>query len=597
VTTHNAETVSLRRLRLKGYKTFAAFDLQFRGDTFLVGPNNAGKSTLIEAMQGASVMLRYAAQRRPEFTRQDDGNLVWAYTLTTQRNEVETENLRHNFRNAEARLVLELSNDTVLTAVWPPSIDDEGSPTGDASYFFVRVKGTSFKYRDRPRTWRSRHVDIGVVPTLSPVLRRERLLADDYLASSIRTRRVSQHLRNHILRLDYGDEFDDFLQFVLEHMPEVDHLEVSTSRSESGETEIDVYYRERGERIPKEICWAGDGLQIYLQILLFAWHYRDHPIVVFDEPDVFLHADLQRRLVRVFEDLDAQVVTATHSPEMLTEASDESVLWIDKSRRKAIRRPDPATLEDLSTQIGSGFNLRLASALRATAVVFVEGKDMKVLRSLAATVGCPRLAAERDIAAIPLGGFTRWVGVEPFKWLVDGFLGSSVKVAVLLDRDYKSDDEVSNIQGALAQVGVHGHVWMRSELENYLISPSAIARLRSDIALDEVEGLIRVAADDVRPDFESQMIAQALKHRGHHDESTVIAAAMAHVRDQWTDLDWLIRSLPGKDLLAALNRALQARGRNAVSPMQLAGCLMLEEVPLEMQDQLRGLEELGRPGA
>ena len=80
---------SIRRLKLTNFKAFQSFDLTFRGDAFLVGPNNAGKSTLIEAMRGAAAMLRHASLRRPDFTRQDHGNLVWAYKLTAQRSEIE----------------------------------------------------------------------------------------------------------------------------------------------------------------------------------------------------------------------------------------------------------------------------------------------------------------------------------------------------------------------------------------------------------------------------------------------------------------------------------------------------------------------------
>lgn len=585
-------SVELTRLRLSNFKTFKSFDLRFAGDAFLVGPNNAGKSTLIEAIKGAAAMLQYASQRRPEITRQDKGNLVWAYKLTKRLNEIEDENLRHNFSSAEARLTLELSDETVLTAVWPPVTDDEGNATGEQPYFFVRSKGTPFKYEKRPGTWRERHTDIGVVPTLAPVVRRERLLGDDYLSASIRTRRVSQHHRNHLFQLEAAGEFDEFIEFVFDSLPEVDQLELSTSKNEDGDTEIDVYFRESGERIPKEICWAGDGLQIYMQILWFVWHYRHHRIVVFDEPDVFLHADLQRRLVRVFESLNAQVITATHSPEMLAEASDESVLWIDKNRSKAIRRPDPATLQDLSTQIGSGFNLRLASALRAKAVVFVEGKDMKVIRSLAATAGCQKLSSEKDIATISLGGFTRWVGVEPFKWLLDGFLGGSVNVAVVLDRDFKRDDSVQEIEESLLAVGVHAHIWERSELENYLIVPSAIARLRPELSLSEVQKDLLLAAGEVQPDFEAQLIAQELRVRGKKDEATVVGETIRYIRQNIGDLDWCVKNLPGKDLLAVMNRRLQARKSTAISHVQLASALHREEISMEMLIQLERLEGL-----
>ena len=115
--------------------------------------------------------------------------------------------------------------------------------------------------------------------------------------------------------------------------------------------------QQRGDRTPKELYWVGDGMQIFVQILTHLWRLRSADVVILDEPDLYLHADLQRRLVRLLDSTPAQTITATHSSEMLAEASSDSVVWVDKSRRRAVRRPKPASLEDLSTQIGSSFNL------------------------------------------------------------------------------------------------------------------------------------------------------------------------------------------------------------------------------------------------
>ena len=55
--------------------------------------------------------------------------------------------------------------------------------------------------------------------------------------------------------------------------------------------------RERGDRTPKELFWVGDGMQIFVQILTHLWRLRSADVVILDEPDLYLHADLQRRLV------------------------------------------------------------------------------------------------------------------------------------------------------------------------------------------------------------------------------------------------------------------------------------------------------------
>lgn len=98
----DTDAVFIRRLKLNNYKAFRNFELRFRGDSFLVGPNNAGKSTLIEAMKGAAAMLRHASKRRPDFHRFDKGSFVWAYRSPAERHEIEGENLRHDFRSADS---------------------------------------------------------------------------------------------------------------------------------------------------------------------------------------------------------------------------------------------------------------------------------------------------------------------------------------------------------------------------------------------------------------------------------------------------------------------------------------------------------------
>ena len=180
---------------------------------------------------------------------------------------------------------------------------------------------------------------------------------------------------------------------------------------------------------------------------------QDAETIVLDEPDLFLHADLQRRLVRLLESLECQTIAASHSAEVLAEASPRSVVWVAKERRRAVRAPSDAMLTELSAAIGSQFNLRLARALRAKAVLFVEGKDVRILRNFARTLGANELVQETNLVTIPLGGYTSWGHVEPFKWLTDNLLEGSVRVMVILDRDYRSDAQVRDVITRLRDIG------------------------------------------------------------------------------------------------------------------------------------------------
>lgn len=404
----------IQRLDLWNFKAFQRFTVRLGSSAFLVGPNNAGKSTLIAAARAAAGMLEHASRRQPTGSRAHGERRARVHSLRADQYGLVTENLRHQFRPEESVVSMRTEcagradSDLILTGVWPDEDDDVPEP-----YFYLRRPDE--RPIVRPMDVREMTGTIGIVPGLYPLNRTESVLDEAYVRSNFQGRRSSQHARNQLLLIKDGGEFEEFTEFVTERLPEIEELSVETREGEKpGYRELDVFVRERGDRTPKELYWVGDGMQIFVQILTHLWRLRSADVVILDEPDLYLHADLQRRLVRLLDSTEAQTITATHSSEMLAEAPSESVVWVGKSRRRAVRRPQAASQEDLSTQIGSSFNLRLATALRARTVVFVEGDDMSIIRELAKTAHADHLAGERNCAVIEIGGFTNWVQVEPF---------------------------------------------------------------------------------------------------------------------------------------------------------------------------------------
>jgi hypothetical protein len=103
---------------------------------------------------------------------------------------------------------------------------------------------------------------------------------------------------------------DAFIEFASPWLPELRIRDLVTRYGEKDDLELDLFYVEPGRRAEKEIFWVGDGIQIWLQLLLHVFRLRHQDLVILDEPDVFLHPDLQRRLVRLLDALDPQAVTA-----------------------------------------------------------------------------------------------------------------------------------------------------------------------------------------------------------------------------------------------------------------------------------------------
>ena len=415
-------------------------------------------------------------------------------------------------------------------------------------------------------------------------------------------RLASRHFRNQLYLLSreepeddrFESRLDEFRAFAAPWLLELKLEDLKLSLS-GDHPALDCYYSEPDSVIRKEVFWSGDGMQIWLQLLLHLFRLGNTDIVLLDEPDVFLHSDLQRRLVDLIESIEAQVITATHSPEVLAEAEPNSVIWVSRNRRQGVRAPSDRLLFELSDSLGTQFNLRLARTLRARCVLFVEGQDVKILRHIARTIGATRVYREDGLVVVPLDGFDRWEHLDAFQWLTDKLLEKSVRSYVILDRDHRDQKTVSDVERRLRKAGLDPHVWQRHELENYLLSPTALARLSGTDS-----PWIEAALTEIVASFEDDVYAgiSAALLRAHKqsdlDGKAVTKLAKQEADTIWKDAATRQHACPGKELLSRLNERLQADEHKTVTPRLLATRMQVSEIPTELQKVLRAVDAASR---
>lgn len=575
----------IKKVKFRKYKGFSSFDMSLRSFNVLVGPNNAGKSTAVTVLRLCAILLRLARRVKPSIAVEDNGRKVLAYPLSAARLRelpgYTDENVHYEFRNEEARIEITSDADFVITVVWPKD-DDE-------PYFYMDYKpGMNVT---RPSLVREHAPKVDVIPGLTPVENQEEILTETYVSNSLGSKLTSRHFRNHLyyLKKSNPDEFTATVEFMCHHTPEVNDISVR-SMIATAAVELDVFFHEADSNSEREIFWAGDGLQIWLQVLYHCFRLKDVETLVLDEPDVFLHPDLQRRLVSVLEELGPQIVMATHAPEVIAESSRDSIVLVDRTRKSVRRVQDTAALDRLVSDLGSAFDLSIARALRSRVVLFVEGQDMKVLRVLAAKAGASNLSKERrPVAVVPLGGFSNWPLIEPFSWMKDGLLQDSVSVYVLLDRDYRDDDECHSIVSQLSDIDATCHIWRKKELESYFLVPATIARV-SGINMEQAEELLNEAVEEQRGEVEANLFSKIQREKKTLNPKTVFEMVRDKMKDIWSTNEKKRSIAPPKAVITTLNKALREAGGRPVSVRKLADAMRQAELDSEVRTLLRDVE-------
>jgi energy-coupling factor transporter ATP-binding protein EcfA2 len=571
----------LRQLRLIRFRSFEDFSISFGDGALLVGPNNAGKSTLLTAIRLADTLVRYAHRRNPDGSTRVGDVRVLTYPIQLRDYPSLRDSVRYEFGTAESRLELTWKSGSKLVAVWPE--DSIGAEHTEPYFYLLQSSGTPVRSIAQAK---SAFPAMGVVPVLGPIDHNEKLLDSAYVRNNIAGRLSSRHFRNQLRLLEEARDLTGFLSWASDWMGDLQFDRIQTQMSEEGAV-VTAFVFEGASRVPKEMVWAGDGVQVWFQLLYHVHRVRNHSVIVLDEPEVYLHPDLQRRLVRLLESTGAQIVLATHSTELLAEADGRAAVLVDRSRRRGIRPSTEAQHDMLSAMLGTAFNLRIAKALRSRVAVFVEGRDMVVLRHFARRLGLAHVEREEGLSVIPLNGYTGWRHVEAFRWLLEEILPNTLKTFVVLDRDYRSDNECLTVTAALAEVGVVGHVWQRKELESYLITPSVISRL-SGAPLSSVTEWIASISDGMGHEVFGRQLQERVASEVHarQHQVDVMSAFKAEFDEAWSNPEYRLIAGPPKQIIAALNRKLQSSGHKAVSVSGLARAHRVDEIAQEMREVL-----------
>jgi predicted ATP-dependent endonuclease of OLD family len=226
-----------------------------------------------------------------------------------------------------------------------------------------------------------------------------------------------------------------------------------------------------------EVAWMGHGLQMWLQTMWFLARAKDSATIILDEPDVYMHADLQRKLIRLIRGRHEQVIVATHSVEIMAEVSADDILIVNRTASKSIFASKMPDVQEVIQNIGSIHNIQLARLWSSRKCLLVEGEDITFLK-LAQNVLFPQSTEPFDaLPNIQLGGWSGWHYAIGSKMLLKNAVGEDIIAYCIFDSDYHTPEEIEDRMTDAQKRGVQIHIWHKKEIENYFLIPETIQRV------------------------------------------------------------------------------------------------------------------------
>jgi hypothetical protein len=573
----------LTKLRLENYRGFADHVIPFEDLTVLVGRNNAGKSTTVEALRLLGEVVRRfrssdAFREVPSWLM--DPRAFRGVSPVIRDIDFHDETFFHAYSDPPAVVTGTFSDGSSVNVFVGPFGYVHGVARGKDGH----AVGSAAQARNLNLT------ALSVQPQLGPVLRDERILTQQTVMRGLATS-PSIHFRNQ-LNLFY-ESFPDFKKLSEETWPQVQILEL---QGQGGLREEPLHLLLRDGPFVADVGLMGHGLQMWLQTMWFITRTPASASVVLDEPDVYMHPDLQHRLLATVATRFRQVVVATHSVEIVTTTDPRSLVVVDRSRSRSRPLASLAAAQAAIEDLGGVQSVHVARLYGSERFLMVEGKDVLLLAAFQSSVIPDSKVPIGTVPFYETSGWGGWQHAIRSNLPRKNGEGKPILTYCLFDSDYHTQAEIGQRYAEADQHKVNLHVWDRKEIENYVLEPEPVARLiarrirgKSPPSPDEVAEKIKSITRDLRADTVLSL-ADELDRR---DRSLGVKRSHAEAKKQVAER-WESQGgsavVSGKTVLKRLKEWSATTFGVSFSAAAIAREMRCDEVPEEIRLVLEAIE-------
>ncbi len=555
----------LKKLQLENFKCYKKATIPFKQLSVIVGENNAGKSCLIESLRLVSKAAQ-ASRKRIYNSVPTEFELpanIKGFAIDTQKLKIDLRIIIYYYKS---------SNYAKITAFFDNKAKIE-IYLNESRAFAVLYDTEGKVIKSKQQAEKLGLDSMAILPQIGPIRENEKLLSYETVSGDKDTYLSSLHFRNEIWMWKQ-EFFDEFKRNAEDSWTElhIDPIEYSPVDSDY----ISLLVKDNG--FTAEIGKMGNGLQMWLQIMWFLARSKDCKLIILDEPDVYMHSDMQRKILELVKNKFEQVIIATHSLEIISRVDPDNILEINKKDKTMHYATDSLSAQKIIDDIGGVQNLALLKLGRTRKCLFVEGKDLKYLNHFNEILYGNQLY----IPTIPFGGFNNIPRVYGTSNLFYSETTNQIKCYALADKDYRDPRIIEKVKNEAAAEHLNLHVWQRKEIENYLIIPQVLFKfipksfsITYDDFIRQLEVLLDEQRDKVFDAYANQyrIDCKELANGQQWDTATCNQNARTYLKEHWNTLNDKIALVGGKDFISVLAKYYQDNYKVSISMRKI-----LEEI-------------------
>jgi energy-coupling factor transporter ATP-binding protein EcfA2 len=468
----------LHYIEIENFKRLGGVQrIQLDHPAVLIGPNNCGKTSVIQAIALWSQAVRTWLEAKEDTSaRERPGTPLNRLAITA----VPVQRTRYFWHNTQVHSGQDAIPMTITAGLlWKGTI----APVkmrfrfqGDELVYCVPDEAA---LEDLGLLRAAAAIDVELLYPMSGLTTEEPVLKEGRINVLLGQGETAQVLRN--LCLIVARENSSDWTRISTLMRRLFNLELGVPE-ETVRGAIQLHYQQPGVKERLDIAMAGRGFQQLLLIFAYLFSHKGSVLLI-DEPDAHLEILRQRQVYVLLREIAAenrsQVVLVTHSEVILDEALDRNPTLLIDGRAETIG--DRSEIRNALKHYGTAHYVK---ARERGYVLYVEGgTDVDMLRALAERLdhpvagfwdeqinayyvqnNFPGVSTESELERVE-GGY----GITPsrhFHGLRD--LLPELRGLAILDNDGRV--RVDSEDGGLTTT-----YWQRYETENYFITPSLLA--------------------------------------------------------------------------------------------------------------------------